>query len=138
MRPTTDYMRQALFNILGNAVVDADVLDLFAGTGSLGIEALSRGAHHVTFVEKNRKVAEVIRRNLENLSVDPSHYTVYEGNATTLRRGRPLWHLVFADPPYDMAEFPLATLADNVGSAWVASCCRTSGKDSSVGGRVPP
>lgn len=116
VRPTSDYMRQALFNILGDSIMGARVLDLFAGTGSVGIEALSRGAEHVTFVEKSHKVAATLRRNIDSLKAEPSRYSLREGDATTLRRGASLWHLVFADPPYDMADFPLAQLAGNVGA----------------------
>ncbi len=63
-RPISDRVKEALFNILGAEVVGARVLDLFAGTGSVGIEALSRGAEWVTFVEKHPKAAETIRANL--------------------------------------------------------------------------
>jgi 16S rRNA (guanine(966)-N(2))-methyltransferase RsmD len=64
-RPITDRVKESLFNILGNRVVDARVLDLFAGTGSVGIEALSRGAAEAVFVEWDRKALRVLRRNLE-------------------------------------------------------------------------
>ena len=63
-RPITDRVKESLFNILGQAVVDARILDLFAGTGSVGIEALSRGAEKAVFVEKNRRAVETIRKNL--------------------------------------------------------------------------
>lgn len=64
-RPITDRVKESLFNILGDRVVDARVLDLFAGTGSVGIEALSRGAAEAVFVEWDRKALQVLRRNLE-------------------------------------------------------------------------
>lgn len=63
-RPITDRVKESLFNILGQAVEEALILDLFAGTGSVGIEALSRGAEKVVFVEKNRRAVETIRKNL--------------------------------------------------------------------------
>lgn len=64
-RPITDRTKEALFSILGNWIIEARVLDLFGGTGAVGIEALSRGAAHVTFVEKSHGAARVIRENLE-------------------------------------------------------------------------
>lgn len=109
-RPTTDYMRQALFNILGDSIVDALVLDLYAGTGAVGIEALSRGAEHVTFVEKNRKVLSILRKNLDTINVSPKRYTVLEADAASFRHGQGNWHLVFADPPYEIQCYPLAPL----------------------------
>ena len=63
-RPITDRAKEALFSILGNSVVNARVLDLFAGTGGVGIEALSRGADHVTFVERAGKAVDTLRQNL--------------------------------------------------------------------------
>jgi 16S rRNA (guanine966-N2)-methyltransferase len=63
-RPVTDRVKESLFNILSGDIVDATFLDLFAGTGGIGIEALSRGAARAVFVEKNRRAVEVIRRNL--------------------------------------------------------------------------
>ena len=70
-RPTTDKVREAIFNALGSLdlVRDARVADLFAGTGALGIEALSRGAAHCTFVERDRNVVRTLRGNLEHLGL---------------------------------------------------------------------
>ena len=96
-------VRESIFNILGSAVEDARVLDLFAGTGALGLEALSRGASRVLFVERDREHAALIRRNLATLRYeDRAHVAV--GDAYRWVRGfesaeeGPL--LVFADPPY--------------------------------------
>lgn len=69
-RPIMDRVKEALFNILGTEIVDADVLDLFAGTGSVGIEALSRGAAYAEFVESSSAAADVIRENLETVHLD--------------------------------------------------------------------
>ena len=69
-RPTSDRTREALFSILGPGLPDTQVLDLFAGTGSLGLEALSRGASHATFVEKDRRVCGVLRENLNHAEPD--------------------------------------------------------------------
>src|SRR3984885_7528700 len=69
-RPTSDRVREALFSILGEAVVGAGVLDLFAGSGALGIEALSRGASEATFVDSSQAAVAAVRRNLEALGVE--------------------------------------------------------------------
>ena len=70
IRPTSDRVKEALFNILGERVPDSDFLDLFAGTGAVGIEALSRGARLAIFVELDRKVISTIRRNLSNTGLE--------------------------------------------------------------------
>ena len=69
-RPITDRVKETLFAILGERVVDARVLDLYAGSGAIGIEALSRGAAHATFVERSRDAVELIRRNLRRTHLD--------------------------------------------------------------------
>jgi 16S rRNA (guanine(966)-N(2))-methyltransferase RsmD len=101
-RPTSDKVKEALFNVLGEAVLDARVLDLFAGTGALGIEALSRGAHHATFVEADRGLCDTIRRNLVTVGL--------AGRATVVCRdvrraggalGTEPFELVLIDPPYE-------------------------------------
>jgi len=69
-RPITDRVKSAVFSIVGDAVVDAHFLDLFAGTGSVGIEALSRGAARAVFVEQNRRAVETIRRNLRETALE--------------------------------------------------------------------
>lgn len=98
-RPTTDFVRQAVFSILGDMVDGARVLDLFAGSGALGLEALSRGAANCRFVEENRKAAAVIEDNLR--------HTRLAGGVVSradvfpfLARDRGSYDLVFADPPY--------------------------------------
>jgi 16S rRNA (guanine966-N2)-methyltransferase len=118
-RPTSEKVREAVFNILG-PVAGAPVLDLFAGTGALGLEALSRGASHVTFVDSARAAVAAIRGNLRELGLD-DRATVIAGDAvTTAARHAPAapWRLVFVDPPYRsdlatraVAGLPLAHLA---------------------------
>ena len=103
-RPTADRVREALFSILGAAATDgARVLDLYAGSGALGIEALSRGAAAVTFVERDRGAAEAIRANLAALAEEQPVIT--SDAARWLResaRGA-TFDLVLVDPPYDSA-----------------------------------
>jgi len=100
VRPTTDRVREAIFNSLGSlGVVDgAVVLDLFAGSGALGIESLSRGAESCTFIEQDRAVAQVISDNVDRLGLgDRSEVRI--GDAVRLASGLEA-DLVFADPPY--------------------------------------
>lgn len=101
LRPTTDRIRESLFNLLahggfGDPVDGARVLDLFAGTGALAFEALSRGATSATLVETGRPALALIRRNAETLGAD---VTVLARDATRLPAGTP-HDLVFLDPPY--------------------------------------
>lgn len=100
-RPTTDKVREAVFNALGSLdVVDgARVLDLFAGTGAMGIEALSRGAAHCVFVESDRAALAVLRRNIDALGL-ADRSTVVAGDAHSLAVHHRAADLVIADPPY--------------------------------------
>ena len=106
-RPTTDMAREAIFNSLGSHydLTDARIVDCFAGTGALGIEALSRGAGHVTFIERDKMALDVLRENLRSLGlVDTS--TVVRGDAVTQVGQCKDATLVLADPPYDFANWP--------------------------------
>lgn len=100
-RPTSDRVKEALFNVLMNCVEDANVLDLFAGTGNLGIEALSRGAKHCTFIDANRACGSLIRENLNNVNfLDKSSVFVNDSfRAIALLRGKK-FDLIIMDPPY--------------------------------------
>jgi 16S rRNA (guanine966-N2)-methyltransferase len=111
-RPTADRVREALFSMLGD-VSGARVLDLFAGSGALGIEALSRGADTVVFVDRDRQAVAAIRHNLDAVGVKAA---VVLGNAlTVLRRPRQTpYDLVFVDPPYDSASRLAGPLAERL------------------------
>jgi 16S rRNA (guanine966-N2)-methyltransferase len=101
-RPTSDRVREATFNALGSlgAVDGARVLDLFAGSGALGIEALSRGADHATFVERDRAALEAIRANLATTGLD-GLATVVPADATAFIASQPEpYDLALLDPPY--------------------------------------
>jgi 16S rRNA (guanine966-N2)-methyltransferase len=125
-RPTSEKVREAVFNILGNIMgsIEGDhVLDLFAGSGALGIEALSRGAAHATFVDAGKPALASVRANLRELGLE-ARAQVLAGDAVALA-GRHLpavpWRLVFVDPPYrsDLATravlaIPRANLAQDV------------------------
>lgn len=98
LRPTKDVTRQAIFNIIGSAVHDARVADLYAGGGSLGIEALSRGAAEVVFVEQASAVMRFLRENVKGLD---STKTLCADVLVALRRlGAHRFDIVLADPPY--------------------------------------
>jgi 16S rRNA (guanine966-N2)-methyltransferase len=98
IRPTPDRLRESLFNILSPVIEDSVFVDAYAGTGAVGIEAISRGARHVVFIEKNRKAVELIHKNLATLGA--------AGRAKVIMGAAPI-HLsgieadiVFLDPPY--------------------------------------
>lgn len=103
-RPTGDRVKESLFSILGQRVVGAKVLDLFAGTGNLGIEALSRGAESAVFVDENSGCAKIIRENLAHTHLEQAG-GVRRGDVFTVLRQLAAegssFDLVFCDPPYD-------------------------------------
>ena len=105
-RPTTDKVREAVFNALASldVVVDARVADLYAGSGALGIEALSRGAAHCTFVERDRGAIAAIGENIATLGLrDRSRVVVGDGIVAAARLDV---DLAFADPPYGFDDWP--------------------------------
>ena len=104
VRPTADRVREALFSMLGS-VDGANVLDLYAGSGALGIEALSRGAASATFVDSDAAALRAVRSNLERLGIDGAR--VVRADALAFLRGAAgraeRWDLVMCDPPYRLA-----------------------------------
>jgi 16S rRNA (guanine966-N2)-methyltransferase len=102
LRPTSDRLRETLFNILGPSVQDARVLDGYAGTGANGIEALSRGAAHVTFVDDDPRAVRLIEENVARLLPDArERYAIIRaGVADAIRRAVGPFDLVILDPPY--------------------------------------
>jgi len=119
VRPTSDRLREALFNILmhayGDPVTGARVLDLFAGTGALGIEAVSRGASYALFVDEGVEARALLRDNVETLGLG-GVTRIFRRDATKLGPAHPLepFDLVFLDPPYGkgLAEKALASARD--------------------------
>jgi 16S rRNA (guanine966-N2)-methyltransferase len=103
IRPTSERVREALFNILGQDLSSFDVLDLFAGSGALGLEAISRGARRVVFVESDPKTAAMLRRSAEDLGVDREARVIVGRVEQVLDRARlgGPYHVILADPPYD-------------------------------------
>lgn len=109
IRPATDYLREALFSSLGAHVVDARILDLYAGTGSYGLEALSRGACHITFIENNRQAQQILRHNIANvcksLSIDDVGAQTKVLAADALKwesHSDERYDIIIADPPYPL------------------------------------
>jgi 16S rRNA (guanine966-N2)-methyltransferase len=102
-RPTTDRVKEALFASLGERVVDAVVLDLYAGSGALGIEALSRGATRAMFVDRDRRAEQAIRSNLATTGFTERASVIASAASAFLRKApdQP-FDLVFLDPPYDI------------------------------------
>ncbi len=103
LRPTPNRVRETLFNYLMHDIVDATVLDLFSGSGALGLEALSRGAKKVIFVEKSKLAAAEIQKHLENFHLSPSRYELHQKEASDYLNSLPstqTFNLMFIDPPF--------------------------------------
>lgn len=108
LRPTQDRIRQVIFSSLAERIPGARVLDLFAGTGAFGIEALSRGAGSATFVEQNAEAVDCIRRNLAHCHLQGE---IHRGDVVAFlaRPSELFYDLIFADPPYTKTRDPLDT-----------------------------
>jgi 16S rRNA (guanine(966)-N(2))-methyltransferase RsmD len=107
VRPTSDKVRQALFNILGERVPGAVFLDLFAGAGGIGLEALSRGAGQVVFVDASRESLSVIKQNIEALDLADSSRVIEAKAEGFLKGPSGPYDIIFLDPPYTMELAPL-------------------------------
>lgn len=105
LRPTSDKLRETLFNVLATRIQGAQVLDGFAGTGAVGIEALSRGAAHVTFVERDPRAVTLIESNLTRCGVSDRYAIIRARFAGTERPpGSGSFDVIFLDPPYGEIE----------------------------------
>jgi 16S rRNA (guanine966-N2)-methyltransferase len=104
LRPTLGRARGSLFNWLAGEIHGARCLDLFAGSGALGFEALSRGAAHVAFVERNRNAAQAIRDNIAQLEAANAEVFAIPAQRF-LRRQGPAWDIIFLDPPFTSKDF---------------------------------
>ena len=102
-RPITDRVKETLFAILGDRVPEARVLDLYAGSGAIGIEALSRGAASVDFVERDRAALAALRQNLERTRLDGGLAHAADVERFLSGEGGP-WDLAFLDPPYEVRD----------------------------------
>jgi 16S rRNA (guanine966-N2)-methyltransferase len=125
IRPTSDRVRETLFNWLSPHIADARCLDMFAGTGALGLEALSRGAGHVVFIERNRAAFRQLQGNIDQLdsAAASKSATLICGDARavnlatlTARKGQGPFDIVFLDPPFEAADLQdLCTLLEQSG-----------------------
>jgi 16S rRNA (guanine966-N2)-methyltransferase len=105
IRPTTDKVKESLFNIICDIVADSRFLDLFGGTGGIGIEALSRGAKNVVFIDSNAKSIKVLKGNLERLNIKDNvevFNTDYSTAISKLHKYGREFDIIFADPPYSV------------------------------------
>lgn len=110
VRPTSDSLRETLFNVLGPTLDAANVLDGFAGTGGLGLEALSRGASRVTFVERDRRAIDALERNIRALDVEDA-CAIIRDDFVSGRWASGTFDLVLLDPPYDIRDLDAVTTA---------------------------
>lgn len=123
LRPTSDRLRETLFDILGHAVQDAVFLDLFAGTGAIGIEAISRGASQVVLVEKHAPAVKLIRENLKSLGIVGEAEVLLNDALRaleTLASQRTRADFIFLDPPYAQAN-EYERVLEFIGSAEILS-----------------
>ncbi len=110
-RPTSDRLRETLFNIIVPRIIDSNFLDLCAGTGAVGIEALSRGAGSVTFVDSSHKMCALVKENLTLCRVEKERTEIIYNDATKFLMGtNSSWDIVFFDPPYSDDYLPVISL----------------------------
>ena len=130
VRPTTDKVKEALFSIIQFDIEGRRALDLFAGSGQLGVEALSRGAAFAQFVDENKQAISVINKNLEKTKLLPLSSVAHTDAFSFLRATRSKFDLLFLDPPYDkglvLKALPLCKEVANEGAVIV---CETSEKE---------
>jgi len=100
-RPTSDKVKEAIFSSLFDSVIDANILDLFAGSGALGLEALSRGAKKATFVDGNRHAINVIRKNIEKSKNIKESKIIFSDYMSFLKKTKERYDIIFLDPPYN-------------------------------------
>ena len=104
IRPTADKLRESIFNILSQRVLDAVVIDLFAGTGALGIEALSRGAESALFIDNSKRALSVLRKNIYSCMLGQKANIIkwnIRQNLNCIKSKKQNFDLIFLDPPYD-------------------------------------
>lgn len=100
-RPTLDRVKESLFNIMQNKIKNAEVLDLFAGSGAIGLECVSRGAKKVFFCEKDKKALEVIKKNIQKMRVEEKVEIAFMDYKKFLDTSENKYDFIYIDPPYD-------------------------------------
>lgn len=120
-RPTQGVVREAVFNICQASIEESRFLDLFAGSGAMGLEALSRKAAHATFIEKNRLAAQCIKENLSLLNLSEKAEIFSEDAVAALSKIKQPFDIIYIDPPYDLPVFPLieTILSRNLLTSWL-------------------
>ena len=104
-RPLTDRVKTMIFDLIGDSILDLAILDTFAGTGNFGIEALSRGAKHTTFIEINDFAFDILKENLMTCKIPEAEYTAVKDNYLRfLRKTELIFDLIFVDPPFHMSS----------------------------------
>ena len=116
LRPTSDRLRETLFNVLRNQVIGARFLDGCAGTGAIGLEAMSRGASSVTFVESDRRATTLIEKNIKQCGLETRSTVVLGGLPESLARpvDRPCFDLCVLDPPYEFDTAAISAILTGV------------------------
>lgn len=108
--PMGERVRSSLFNIIGDEIKDAKVLDAFAGSGSLGLESLSRGASHATFIERDRQASQILQDNIKSLGANDSAEVLNMGLNTFIdKNSEKKYDVIFTDPPYN--DMQLSTVS---------------------------
>ncbi|WP_333654034.1 16S rRNA (guanine(966)-N(2))-methyltransferase RsmD [Dissulfurispira sp.] len=107
LRPTSAKVRQAIFNILGDRIIDAAFLDLYAGTGAVGIEALSRGAGKVFFVDDNSLRISIIKELIEKFGFKDRAKVVKDRASNFIKKSESVFDIIFVDPPYASGELDI-------------------------------
>jgi 16S rRNA (guanine966-N2)-methyltransferase len=124
-RPTSDRLRETLFNVLAPRIENARFLDLCAGTGAVGIEALSRGADHVTFVDQSRKMCGLIETNLNAFTIDKNQLEIVTAEASEFlrryaKKESPALDVIYFDPPYATDPYGVVKLISDTGGQLLA------------------
>ena len=124
VRPTTDRVKEAMFSILQFELEGRRVLDLFAGSGQLGIEALSRGAEKCTFIDSDMKAVEVIQKNLEHTRLKEKSIVLKADSLNYIRTTSDVYDIIIIDPPYGTGQLQkaLALLDGKVAAGGVVVC----------------
>lgn len=118
VRPTADFVKEALFNVLQGRITGADFLDLFCGSGAVGLEALSRGAEHAVFVDSSRESIVLAKGNAALLRADPGAAEFINQNCQSVLlsfgAAKKSFDIIFLDPPYDIAEDEKVQILDSI------------------------
>ena len=123
IRPITNRLKEIIFSVLQDYIVEKCILDLFSGSGSLGIEALSRGAAHVTFVEREQSSITVLHNNLQNLQICSDNFEIVKSDSLFfLEKCKKKYHLILSDPPF---KYP--ALQQLVNQVFGGNCLKKNG-----------